>query len=185
MVLSRRAALWGRGPSHSRESLSRTSMFRIINRSVTTMEIENNAIQIRRFRNPGGRPKHKPFSDALRMELAINCQGWCHRSRDQSGPGASQRESRQSCWTRCRTEGAAVVTFPDGEAVDSRNNSKSTGYEKPPVEHRFKPGIQVAQRAPVTSLVKPSSRHWPTISRGMAWRQSSESGWRSRKSTLR
>ena len=31
-------------------------------------------------------------------------------------------------------------TFPDGEAVDSRNNSKSTGYGRPPVEHQFKPG---------------------------------------------
>jgi hypothetical protein len=34
----------------------------------------------------------------------------------------------------------AVDTFPDGEAVDSRNNSKSTGYGRPPVEHQFKPG---------------------------------------------
>ena len=31
-------------------------------------------------------------------------------------------------------------TFPDGEAVDSRNNGKSTGYGRPPVEHQFKPG---------------------------------------------
>src|SRR5262245_36762420 len=38
------------------------------------------------------------------------------------------------------TRGAAVITFPDGEAVVSRNNGKSTGYGKPPVEHQFKPG---------------------------------------------
>jgi hypothetical protein len=33
-----------------------------------------------------------------------------------------------------------VITFPDGKAAGSRNNSKSTGYGKPPVEHQFKPG---------------------------------------------
>ena len=33
-----------------------------------------------------------------------------------------------------------VVTLPDVEAADSRNNSKSTGYGRPPVEHQFKPG---------------------------------------------
>ena len=54
----------------------------------------------------------------------------------------------------------------------ARNNGEKSGKRMPPVEHQFKPGIQVDPRARGTSSARHSSRICTSPGKSTEWRRS-------------